>query len=415
MNSLYIKNKKKKLNPALQKLFISASLLLLLKIGNTIPLSSIAQEDLQKSFLFSSKDNSLIQILNMYTSGGNSKLSIFTLGIIPYINASIIIDLFTGIIPFLEKLQSEEGEFGRKKIFLYKKILCVILSIIQSYFLITYLKPYFYKTDFFTLLLTGIELVAGSMIIIWITNLIDTKGIGNGSSLIIFVNILTNFFTKISITSLKFDFELLIEIIFLLFLVLLICISQTATIDIEIISARQLVYLQTIKKRSSFQEYNSNFKENGLSIKLNQAGIFPIIIASNLLAFFPFLLRKENNILYLAIYYSLIILFNYFYTSIFWDPIKISEQLRKASVSIINVTPGKQTILYLENMVKTTSLIGGIFLCLILSFYNFSKIILKGTLLNQLNITSLIIVIGIAYDLHKIIRSLIKVNVKENQ
>ncbi len=105
-------------------------------------------------------------------------------------------------------------------------------------------------------------------------------------------------------------------------------------------------------------------------------------------------------------YYIFIISFNYFYTIVFWDPEKISEQLRKASVSIINITPGKETISYLENVVKSTSIIGGIFLCLILFFYDFIKKYFFNSLLSQINISSLIILVGVSYELQKNLRSI---------
>jgi preprotein translocase subunit SecY len=105
-------------------------------------------------------------------------------------------------------------------------------------------------------------------------------------------------------------------------------------------------------------------------------------------------------------YYCSIVGFNYFYTIVFWDPEKISEQLRKASVSIVNVTPGKETISYLENVVRSSSLLGGIFLCLILFSYESLKTIINGNLLNQINISSLIILVGVAYEIQKNIRAM---------
>jgi preprotein translocase subunit SecY len=105
-------------------------------------------------------------------------------------------------------------------------------------------------------------------------------------------------------------------------------------------------------------------------------------------------------------YYCSIVGFNYFYTIVFWDPEKISEQLRKASVSIVNVTPGKETISYLENVVRSTSFIGGILLCLILLLYDLTKQFFNAYLLNQINISSLIILVGVAYEIQKTVRSL---------
>jgi len=119
-------------------------------------------------------------------------------------------------------------------------------------------------------------------------------------------------------------------------------------------------------------------------------------------------ISKEYQLINNGIYYLLIIGFNYFYTTIFWDPEKISEQLRKASVSIVNVTPGKETISYLENVVRSSSLLGGVFLCGILATYDLFKLVMNAYLLNQLNISSLIILVGVSYDIQKNIKALYK-------
>ena len=108
------------------------------------------------------------------------------------------------------------------------------------------------------------------------------------------------------------------------------------------------------------------------------------------------------------LYYLLIIGFNYFYTIVFWDPEKISEQLRKASVSVLNVTPGQETVTYLENVVRSTSILGGIFLCFILFSFDFLKQFINGFFLNQINISSLIILVGVAYEVQRTTRSLYK-------
>jgi preprotein translocase subunit SecY len=199
---------------------------------------------------------------------------------------------------------------------------------------------------------------------------------------------------------------------------ILICISQTARINIDVVSARQLAFLENLDKNSlaNTKTNSLQLKENGLSIRLNQAGIFPIIIASNLIPFTSYLTENlfgQLKFLNTALYYGLIIGFNYFYTIVFWDPEKISEQLRKASVSIVNITPGKETVSYLENVVRSTSIIGGIFLCGILLSYELMKQLIGGNLLNQLNISSLIIVVGVAYEIQKTIRALYK-NVLED-
>lgn len=403
---------KKKNNP-IQKVLLTLFILFLFRLGNTIPISGIDQDALKKAFSNLESRNALMQIINMYSGGGNLVLTSFSLGIIPYINASILIDLLTALFPSLEKLQSEEGEVGRKKITFYKKLVTLLFSIVQGGFLIFYLKDYFYNSDLFSLGSILLEVVSGSMILVWLSTIIDNKGIGNGTSLIIFTNIISTVIGKSFLIESKFQTssftENTIQIIFLLILVILICISQTARINIDVVSARQLAFLENLENGNKGEKKARNFKlkDNGLSIRLNQAGIFPIIIASNILPFISFL-TENFKFLNNLIYYLLIIVFNYFYTIIFWDPEKISEQLRKASVSVVNITPGKETISYLENVVRSSSITGGICLCCILLLYELMKQFIDGYLLNLINISSLIILVGVAYDLQKTLRSLYK-------
>ena len=208
---------KSKNNPN-KKIILTLLIVFLFRFGNTIPLAGIDQEALKKTFFESDTRNAIMQIINMYSGAGSSTLlSPFSLGIIPYINSSILVDLLTTLVPSLEKLQSEEGEFGRRKLLFYKKLVSLIFAIGQSILLIFYLKPYFYNTDFFTFFVTGLQLVAGSMSMVWLSNLIDNRGLGNGTSLIIFTNIIvtflnTNVFNFNNITPLLF-----LDIIFLLF------------------------------------------------------------------------------------------------------------------------------------------------------------------------------------------------------
>jgi preprotein translocase subunit SecY len=399
-------------NSPTKKILLTLFILLIFRFGNTIPLSGIDQEALKKAFSQLENRNYIMQLVNMYSGGGGvTLLSPFSLGIIPFINASILVDLLTALFPFLEKLQSEEGENGRRKLNFYKKILTLVFSIFQSFFLISYLRPYFYSNTLPSYLILGMELVTGAFSVVWLSNIIDNKGIGNGTSIIIFTNIVVTLIGKNILTIQPFNSLFFIEIFILLVLIILICISQTARINIDVVSARQLAFLENIEKNTIKDKISTSYqiKDNGLSIRLNQAGIFPIIIASNLLPFISYFsnfLGNDFKIINNLFYYLLIIGFNYFYTIVFWDPEKISEQLRKASVSIVNITPGKETISYLENVVRSTSIIGGIFLCTILFSYDFLKQLINGSLLYQINVSSLIILVGVAYEIQKTIRSL---------
>jgi len=407
----FFKKKVNQNNPT-KKLLITLVILFIIRFANTIPLSGIDQDALKRSFMQMDNKNAILQIINMY-SGGTTLLSPFSLGIIPYINGSILVDLLTAVFPTFEKLQQEEGELGRQKLTFYKKILTIIFGLVQSGALIFYLKSYFYNTELSNFGLISLELVSGTLLTVWLSTLVDNQGIGNGTSIIIFTNIITGLINKNFFGVQQFDSLFWVQILFLLILLSFICISQTARINIDVVSARQLIFLENNEKYINTKQNNSllQLKDSGLSIRLNQAGIFPIIIASNLLPFFSFFtnnILKDYRFLNNLFYYVLIVGFNYFYTTVFWDPEKISEQLRKASVSIINITPGKETVSYLENVVRSTSILGGIFLCFILVSYDFLKQLINGPLLNQINISSLIILVGVSYEIQKNIRALYK-------
>jgi preprotein translocase subunit SecY len=400
-----------------EKFFLTLFLLALYRFGSEIPLTGIDQQILKANLL--QTNSSLLQTISMYSNGGENSLSSFSLGIIPFINASIVVDLGTTIVPFLEKLQSEEGDAGKKQLFFYKKALSLLFAIFQSIFLIFYLKPYFYDRSFASFFSSGLELTTGSLIVIWISTIIDTKGLGNGSSLIILVNILVttirNFVTNFEfpkVISLSFG----LEILFFIALLFLVINSQVVRYSINIVSARQLTLLQTkdfqADQNKPFVEKLSLVKDTGLAIKYMQAGIFPVIIASNI---FPFLSLFSLNLLHQSkigetiIYYLLIIIFNYFYTVLFWDPEKISQQLRKSSVSIIGKNPGKQTTEYLKSIAFYTSIVGGLYLCSIFALVEILKQFSTSTLVNQFNVSSLIIGIGILCETVRNINSLLMI------
>ena len=402
---MFLSQKKNISNPT-KKILLTFLLLFLFKFGNSIPLSSVDNEALRKSFLQFETNNSIMQVLSMYTGGGGKTLlSPFSLGIIPFINASILIDLLTALFPSLEKLQSEET--GRRQLTFYKKILTAFLALIQSYFLLNALKSYFYVSDFWNFGIIGFELITGSLIIVWLTNIIDTKGIGNGTSLLVFTNIITNLLNKSLFNNIQ-----AFDILALIVLIGFICLSQMARITIPIVSARQLAFLETNKKNKMPSKVE--LKNSTLLIRFNQAGIFPIIIASNILPLFSYFTQTifgnapTLKIVINILYYLAVILFNYFYTNVFWDPEKISEQLRKSSVSIVNVTPGRQTVAYLENVVRSSSVVGGLFLCFILYSYDLLKTLLNSSFLNQINISSVIILVGVIFEIQKTIRGMYK-------
>jgi preprotein translocase subunit SecY len=377
------------------KILKSLFLLLCYRYGNTLPLWNIDQQQLIAS---SKSVNSITEFVQIY-SGESNLITFFSLGIMPYINASIIIDALTVSIPALEKLQSEEGLKGKNKLYFYKKILTVVFSFFQSYFLVNSINGYLYDTSFSAVTLTQLLLITGALVSLWMCNILESIGlISNGSSLIILSNIITSFFGKVDLKAIQ---PLSIfTILFIIYLIILINFSQMASYEMPIISARQLDYLE--KENNQLERKTTVFTK--LSIKFNQSGVFPLIVAANVIAFlssgkFPFFF--SNKIFQSIAYFSLIVGANYFYTTVLWDPEKVSEQLRKASVSILNKNPGKETTNYLSKVVKFVSIRGGILLAYILLSYEIAKILTQSPLLEQVNISSLIVTIGIVNEISK--------------
>jgi preprotein translocase subunit SecY len=386
----------------IRKLLYTGFYLFLYRVGNSIPLDNIDSEALEKSFENFSTGNTFLQSLSIL-SNGKILITAFTLGVIPSINASLVVDFFTTIFPRLEKLKSEEGTQGKKKLLLYKKIGSFFFAVIQAIGVTTYLRPYLFVNSPESNFFLGLELVAGAMTVLWICQLIDINGIGNGTSLILLTNIFTSAFLKLQVLfqGEVLKFSLFVELPAFYFLILLISFCQSRSEKIPIVSARQLSYLQAkeVKQKDIARSY--------LPLKLTQAGVFPIILASNLSPFLSYFLSfffgQSVYLLEKLWYYFLIIIFNYFYTFFFWDPQKISEELRKQSVIIPGVTPGKATEKYLSQKVTSTSLRGGVALCAILFLVESFKSFSGFSFLTALNSTSLLIGLGI---LSEVTRSL---------
>ena len=274
-----------------KKLAYTIIFLFCYQIGNSIPLVGIDQNALD---LMISKGTSPL-VLNFYFSGNRNTLSIFSLGISPIINASILIDFLTTFIPYLEKLQSEDGQNGKKQLLIYKKLATTLFALIQGLFLIKTVSPYLYQNNFIFIFLIVFQLITGCLITFWFTSQIDRLGLINGISLIIFLNIFTSF-VKI-LVPLKL-YSSIFESFILVFFIYLICKLQNLKEVIPIVSAKQLNFLENINIPSFISKAKDVLSikndKNGLTLKYNQAGIFPVIIVTN---FFPFLSSLTNNLI----------------------------------------------------------------------------------------------------------------------
>nr|YP_010155983.1 protein translocase subunit SecY [Cumathamnion serrulatum]QQY85268.1 protein translocase subunit SecY [Cumathamnion serrulatum] len=397
-------------NKLLNKIIITISVLLICRMGIFIPIPGINHD----AFNDKIQNNSLLNFLNIFSGGGFSTIGIFALGIIPYINSSIITQLLIKVIPYLENLQKEEGEIGRKKITQITRYFTFVWAFIQSCSIALWIKPYTFNWNNYFILDCIITLTTGSMIIMWFSEIITEYGLGNGSSLIIFQNIISN----IPQNLLKYNFDInqksnfniLIIVLTIGIIILMISIlTQESKRKINIISSKQLGKTNILNTQSY------------IPLKINQGGVMPIIFASAAMTLPTYIISivnqdysnlitkylLNNNICYLTLYSMLIILFSYFYSSIILNTKDIAANLKKMGASIPNIRPGSETIKYLEKIINKLTFIGAIFLFVIAQLPYITFNITKIKSFQGLGTTSLLILVGVAIDTAKQIQTYI--------
>ena len=425
-------------DPSLRfRILLTVSLLTVVRIGNFIAVPYINKEIFTNLLhTETSSTNAFAQILNTFSGGGNISFGLLSLGILPYINASIIIQLLTTIIPSLSKMQKEEGEYGRRKLTDYVRYLTFIWAIIESISLTSSLRELLFDWNLEIGIVISITLITGSMIVLWFSELITRVGLGNGSSLLICFNIVSNLpdQIKVFIISLNNNVNNFFNIFLLIgiFLVTTVgCIYMNeAIIKIPLVSARQLLKKKKIETK--------NLGNSILPLRINQAGVMPLVFTSYamiLLSSLIELLKKQTNILsfltnlaffngiffywiskslFWILYAGLIFFFTYFYSTIVLDPKDVAERFRKNSVVILGIQPGSSTRSYLSKTLKRIAKINAIFLIcnivglqMIESFLNLNISNLRG-----LGFTSQLILVNVLIDTVKRIRSFL--NEEEN-
>lgn len=379
------------------RLFNTFLIILLVRTGNYIPVPNVDQEYL-KNILYS------IPLLRNFYTNENLVLGIFSLGILPYINASIMIQLLVSIVPSLEKLQKEEGETGRKKIIKYTRYLTLVWAIIDSISIALALRPILFVQSFVIFSQIIITLITGSMIVLWLSDLITENGLGNGSSIIITLNILSTLPKTIK-TVVDLSNPTSAAISFLTFSLLIICVIyvQEAVRIIPLISAKQLT-----------SKFGNNSKNSYLPLKINQSGIMPIIFASTLLTVINLLINylvdlnilpnlftnvEFQSILFRILNFVLIIAFSLFYSNLILNPKELAKDLNKMAVTIPGVRPGNQTSEFLQNMLKRLTLIGALFLAITVTI---PKVNVYG-----FGVTSLLILVGVTLETSRQIQTLL--------
>nr|YP_009315195.1 SecY-type transporter protein [Titanophycus setchellii]SCW23650.1 SecY-type transporter protein [Titanophycus setchellii] len=392
-----------------KKIILTLLLLVIARMGIFIPIPGIDHD----SFYNGVGKNALISFLNIFSGGGFSTIGVFALGIVPYINSSLIIQLLTKTIPALENLQKEEGEKGRQKINQITRYLALMWAIIQSIGICLWIKPYVFYWNISFITEVIVSLSTGAMIVMWFSEIITEKGIGNGASLLIFQNIISGIPQNLK-NSLPneniFVFQQVIILIPLFICMLVITILvQEGIRKINIVSARQLI------------KNNELDPQSYLPLKLNQGGVMPIVFASASMALptyfrslvpFPNLQKVmdiciNNNIVYIMLYGILIMFFSYFYSSLVLNTEDLSNNLKKMGASIPNIRPGEDTNQYLDKVLKRLTFLGALFLFLVALV---PSIIAQLTTINSFKgfgATSLLILVGVAIDTAKQIQTYI--------
>lgn len=383
--------------------------LILIRLGLYIPVPNV---DLD-IFSQNQATNSLFGLAKSLT--GSSFLGIGSLGILPYINSSIVIQLLTPIIPSLERLQKEEGELGRQQITRYTRYLtlgwALILSTGVAFILV---KPVIFNWNAILALKIIFSLTTGSMLSMWFAELITKENLGNGSSMIIFINIIgglpaniTEFQSNLeNSTSAGNILALISNCLIYLVIVAIIVLVQGSYKRVNIVSARQLNF-NYLESSSG----GSKVKDSYVPLKLNQGGIMPLVFSTTISTFllYPLQLVLSNTFtgdvglltniltfLSFGLNLFLVVFFSTFYTLLVLKPKDLSDNLTKMAYNIPGIKQGKETTQYLEQVISRLAFMGGLFL----AFLAFFPLLLGNLLQFNIfkNLTSLIILIGVITD-----------------
>src|SRR6187431_890189 len=406
------------------------------RIGNHIPTPGVNQTAL--ALLAEQAKGTMFGLYDMFTGGSLSKITIFALGVMPYISSSIILQLLTVVWPYLERL-SKEGELGRRKITQYTRYLTLVLAAVQSLGIAIYLErqtqiagglPLVYEPGWGFRLGCMLTLTTGTMFIMWLGEQITERGIGNGMSLIIFAGIVVNFPRAVIATIGQMQTGQ-IGLLTMAFLVVLMVGVIAAIIYVE--RGHRRITVQYAKRVVGRRQYGGS--STHIPLKVNTGGVIPVIFASSILTFPQTLAGMftpggwmDSAVrqiaygmpLYNLLYVLGIIFFAYFYTAIIFNPDDVSENMRKYGGFIPGIRPGKRTAEYIDTILARITLVGAVYLAMVailpeflLTGFKVAPIPFIGETLDAmlprfvtqgLNVTfffggtSLLIVVGVAMD-----------------
>ncbi|MCM8776096.1 MAG: preprotein translocase subunit SecY [Candidatus Omnitrophica bacterium] len=416
-----------------RKVLFTLFIIFIYRIGTYVPTPGIDGVALANFFqsIARTPGGQLFGIMGMFSGGALQKATIFALGIMPYISSSIILQLLTVVIPYLEKL-AKEGEEGRKKIIQYTRYGTVLLSIIQTFFISLWLEnPYAFQGTVIVpnpgwgfRLMTILTLTTGTAFIMWLGEQIDQYGIGNGMSILITAGIIE------SIPSALWQTYLLLspldparqQLAWWKFALMVGLFIGTVVGVILIIQGQRKIPVQYAKQIRGHRMYGG--QSTYLPLKVNQAGMIPIIFAQSVIlfpatiaGFFPHagLLNQvaqslgRGSFLYSFVYALLILFFTYFYTAITFNPIEVSDNLQKYGGFIPGIRPGKNTAEYLDYVMTRIATSGAVFLAVIALFPNVMQsprvLNIPFLIASFFGGTGLLIIVGVVLDTMKTIES----------
>ncbi|MFH1192905.1 MAG: preprotein translocase subunit SecY [Candidatus Jorgensenbacteria bacterium] len=397
------------------KILIVLGLLLVFRALAAIPVPGIDAAKLQQFF----SSNDLLGFLNIFSGGGLSNLSILMLGVSPYITATIILQLLTIIFPNLKKAYYEEGAEGRAKFNRLSRYLTVPLGALQGYGFLNLLASQGIVGPFTLpeLLSNVVVITAGSVLIMWIGELISEHKIGNGISLIIFAGIVSRIPEAVSSVVLNWNPAALPT--YLMFLVLAVAVIAGVVFVNEGERKVPVSYAKQVRGNRMFGGVSTY-----LPLKVNQAGVIPIIFAISLLLFPQFFAQMaavispdlslklnaivakffNNLMIYSALYFALVVVFTYFYTAITFDPDEIAKNLQRSGGFIPGIRPGQATADTIKKIVHRTTLFGALFLGVVAILPNITRLI-TGVEILTIGGTALLIVVAVALEVLKQIES----------
>ena len=393
-----------------EKILFTLMTLLIYRVGAHITAPGIDVSALREQF--GALQGSLFGVYDMFVGGALSRATIFGLGIMPYISASIIFQLLAAVVPTVEKMQ-KEGEDGRKKLTQWTRYATVGLALLQGYGYAVFVQSIpgaVRSPGFFFLLSTALILTIGAIFIMWLGEQITERGIGNGMSLLIFFSIIESFPTQVANTWEQVTTDVVSP--FAVVLMIAIMVAVVAGVVAMTMAARKIPVQipRKVMGRGRVREGQKSF----IPLRINSSGVMPIIFAQSIIivpgtvaAFMGqnrtgFLQDMSQALspgswLYYVLYAILILFFSYFYTAIIFNPVDLAENLKKQGAFIPGVKPGARTAEYIDHVLSRITLAGAIYLAFIalLPFFVANAFNMQNFFFGG---TSLLIVVGVALD-----------------